>query len=98
MKKLLVLVAFGTVLAAPAFAQRDPNDPNVHHRARAAQRSTIPPGGIYYERNNNLNPDFQLGSERWKTNKLKPAPHHGSVSPKRAKAESQPRQLRTTVE
>jgi hypothetical protein len=78
MKKLLVLVAFGTVLAAPAFSQSDPNDPNVHQRARGAQRSTIPPGGIYYERN--TNPDVQLGG--WKTNKLKRAPHYGSVRPK----------------
>ena len=80
MKKLLVIVALGTVIAAPAFAQQDPNDPNVHRRARAAhqQRSTVPPGGIYYGRNNNLNPDFQLGGSRWKTNKAKRA-RHGSV-------------------
>jgi hypothetical protein len=82
MKKLLAIVALGTVLATPAFAQRDPNDPDVHQRARAAQRSTIPPGGIYYERNNNLNPDFPLGGDKWKANKLKRAPHHGSVNPK----------------
>jgi Ni/Co efflux regulator RcnB len=69
MKKLLVIVALGTVIAAPAFAQQDPNDPNGHRRAHAAhqQRSTVPPGGIYYGRNNNLNPDFQLGGSRWKT-------------------------------
>ena len=62
MKKLLAIVVLGTVLTTPAFAQRDPNDSNVHQRAGSAQqRSTIPPGGIYYGRNNNLNPDFQLG-------------------------------------
>jgi hypothetical protein len=53
---------------------------------------------VYHERNNNLNPDFPLGGDKWKTNKLKRAPHHGSVNPRWAKAESQPRQARTTVE
>jgi hypothetical protein len=47
MRKLLVLVALGTVIAGPAFAQHDPNDPNdprAGHRGRAfnQQRSTIP--------------------------------------------------------
>jgi hypothetical protein len=74
MKKLLVIAALSTVIAAPSFAQRGPNDPNLHQRARAApQRSTTPPGGIYYERDDNLNPDFQLGGARWKTNKAKRA-------------------------
>jgi hypothetical protein len=83
MKKLLVLVALGTVIAAPAFAQHKPNDPNVHHRARTShqQQSTVPSGDIY-RRNNNLNPDFQLSGERWKTNKAKRARHHGSVKQK----------------
>ena len=81
MKKLLVLAAFGTILAAPAFAQREPN---TDHRVRSSQqqRSTVPPGGIYYGRNNNLNPDFQLGGSRWKTNKAKHVRHHGSVKQK----------------
>ena len=79
MKKLLAIVVLGTVLTTPPFAQRDPNDSNVHQRAGSAQqRSTVPPGGIYYGRNNNLNPDFQLGGSRWKTNKAKRA-RHGSV-------------------
>jgi hypothetical protein len=81
MKKFLAIVVLGTILATPAFAQRDPNDTKVHQRARAAQRSMIPPGGIYYERNKSLNPDFQLGGERWKTNKAR-ARHHGFASPK----------------
>jgi hypothetical protein len=37
MKKLLAIVVLGTILATPAFAQRDPNDTKVHQRARAAQ-------------------------------------------------------------
>jgi hypothetical protein len=68
MKALLVIIALGTVFPAPAFAQHDPNDPNdpgAHQRVRAfdQRHSRIPlyAGDIYYERNNNLNPDFQLG-------------------------------------
>jgi hypothetical protein len=78
MKKLLVIVALGTVIAAPVFAQ---HDPNTDHRIRSPQqqRSTVPPGGIYYGRNNNLNSDFQLGGERWKTNKPKHVRYHRSV-------------------
>jgi len=72
MKRLAVLaalvVAFGTVLAAPAFAQ---HDPNAYHRGRESdprRPSTVPSGDIYYyERNGNANPDFQLGGSRWKT-------------------------------
>ena len=81
MKKLLAIVALGTVIAAPAFAQREPN---TGHRVRSPQqqRSTVPPGGIYYERNNDLNPDFKLSGERWKTNKAKHAKHHRSVKQK----------------
>jgi hypothetical protein len=57
MKKLFVIVALGTVIAAPAFAQREPNtDHSV--RSPQQQRSTVPPGRIYYERNGNANPDF----------------------------------------
>jgi hypothetical protein len=80
MKKLLVIVALGIValgivVAAPAFAQQDPNDPNdpgAHHRARAfeqRQSKMIPPYArdIYYERNNDFNPDFPLGDTRWRT-------------------------------
>ena len=53
MRTLLVLAAIGTVLAAPAFAKQ---------RASYQQQPT-------YERNSNANPDFQLGGDRWKTNK-----------------------------
>jgi hypothetical protein len=80
MKRLVVLaalvVALGTVLAAPAFAQ---HDPNAYDRGRASdpQRpSTVPSGDIYYGRNGNANPDFQLGGSRWKTlHRAHPASH-----------------------
>jgi hypothetical protein len=52
MKKLLILVALGAVLAAPAFAQQAPN---ARHSAGASQHQWS---------NNNTNPDFQLGGER----------------------------------
>jgi len=78
MKKLLVLVALGTVIAAPAFAQREPNT-DYRVRSPQQQRSTVPPGGIYYERNGNANPDSQLSGDRWKTNKAKHVRHHRSV-------------------
>jgi hypothetical protein len=67
LKKLLVVVALGTVLAAPAFAQQAPN---------ARQDAQIPQWSSrvhvyapdYYARprseNKNLNPDFQLGGDR----------------------------------
>ncbi len=66
MKKLLALVALGTLLAAPAFAQspRDAYTRGLHqHRSSAvhpyaAGRYYSAPG---YEYNNNENPDFQLG-------------------------------------
>jgi hypothetical protein len=65
MKKLLAVVALGTVLAAPAFAQQAPRqDDHAFHQQSssrlhpyAADRYTAPG----YEYNNNLNPDFQLG-------------------------------------
>jgi hypothetical protein len=79
MKKLLLAVALGTVLAAPVFAQHDPNDPNnpsVHRRVRAfdQQQSKVPSdaGDIYYGRNRNLNPDFQLGRSWWKRYRRRP--------------------------
>jgi hypothetical protein len=67
MKKLLAIVAVGTVLAGPAFAQQAQS---THRGARAAhpQYSTrVQPyePEVYqrprYEYNNNANPDFQLG-------------------------------------
>jgi hypothetical protein len=73
MKELLVVAALGTFIAAPAFAQHDPNDPNdprAGHRVRAfnQQRSTIPlyAGDIYYGRNGNASPELQLDGDRWK--------------------------------
>jgi hypothetical protein len=49
MKKLLVIIALATVVAAPGFAQ-----------GPASQQQEQ----LSYERNNNTNPDFQLGGER----------------------------------
>jgi hypothetical protein len=45
------------------------------------QQSVQQPFNYGYERNNNLNPDFQLGGSWWRTNsKLKSLRrHHGSV-------------------
>jgi hypothetical protein len=62
MKKLLTLVALGTFIAAPAFAQS-------HARGLHQQRSSVvhpyaanrPYSAPGYEYNNNDNPDFQLG-------------------------------------
>jgi Ni/Co efflux regulator RcnB len=67
MKKLLILAALATVIAAPAFAQ-----------SPASQQQDQ----LSYERNNNANPDRQLGGERWKANKAKHAKHHASPSQK----------------
>ena len=73
MKELLVAAALGTFIAAPAFAQHDPNDPNdprAGHRVRAfiQERSTIPlyAGDIYYGRNGNSGPELQWDGDRWK--------------------------------
>ena len=74
MKKLLVLAALGTILAAPAFAQNDP-------RGRTQRPSTVPPGGIYYYKHNG-NPHHQLGGSRSKRTPTKYARRHGSVSQK----------------
>jgi hypothetical protein len=74
MKKLLVLAALGTILAAPAFAQNDP-------RGRTQRPSTVPPGGIYYYKHNG-NPHHLSGWSRSKLTPTKHARHHGSVSQK----------------
>jgi hypothetical protein len=58
MKKLLVLAALGTILAAPTFAQNDP-------RGRTQRPSTVPPGGIYYYKHNG-NPHHLSGGSRSK--------------------------------
>ena len=73
MKKLLVLIAIGTVLASPAFAQQDPG-----RRGRTPGPSTVPPGGIYYYKHNG-NLHHQSGSKR---TPKKHARHHGSVNQK----------------
>ena len=78
MKKLLVLLALGTVLAAPAFAQ---DDPNAYRRGRTSAPSTVPPGGIYYYKHNG-HPHHQLGGSRSKRTPTKHARRHGSVSQK----------------
>jgi hypothetical protein len=74
MKKLLVLAALGTILAAPAFAQNDP-------RGRTQRPSTVPPGGIYYYKHNG-NPHHLSGGSRSKLTPTKHARHLGSVSQK----------------
>jgi hypothetical protein len=66
MKKFLAIVALGTFIAAPAFAQspRDVYTRGLHQQRSsvvhpyAADRSYSAPG---YGYNNNDNPDFQLG-------------------------------------
>jgi hypothetical protein len=68
MKKLLVVVAFGTALGTTAFAQQASRQENraSHQQGSSGVRPYeddhyAPPR---YERNNNGNPDFQLGGER----------------------------------
>jgi hypothetical protein len=63
MKKLLIIVALGTVFAAPAFAQQTPirRDVQVSHPAVHVYALD------YYEARHegqSLNPDRQLGSNR----------------------------------
>ncbi len=70
MKKLLVLVAIGTVLAAPAFAQQDGD---------RRGRSTVPPGGIYYYKHGG---NHHSGASKPKQAPNKHAQHHGAVSQK----------------
>jgi hypothetical protein len=78
MKKLLVLAALGTILAAPAFAQ---NDANAYSHGRTQRSSTVPRGGIYYY-NHNGNPHHLSGGSGSKRTPTKHARHHGSVSRK----------------
>jgi hypothetical protein len=77
MKKLLVLAALGTILAAPAFAQ---NDANAYPRGRPQRPSTVPPGGIYYYKHNGT-PHHLSGGSR-SNRPTKHARNHGSVSQK----------------
>jgi hypothetical protein len=65
MKKLLAIVALGTVIAAPAFAQQAPNarqdDQTWSSRVHVyTPDHYAPPGNT----NRNLHPDFQLGGDR----------------------------------
>ena len=68
MKKLLVIVALATVLAAPAFAQQASNarrDAQTSHQQWSSRVHVYAPD--YYEDwhgNQNLNPDFQSGYRR----------------------------------
>jgi hypothetical protein len=65
MKKLFAIVAFGTVFAAPAFAQQVPNG---RQDAQPWSSRVHPYAADYYARsgneNKNLNPDRQLGGDR----------------------------------
>jgi hypothetical protein len=66
-KKLLVVVAFGTALTTAAFAQEAP-----HQESSASHQqgsSGVRPyddhqAAPLHERDNNANPDFQLAGER----------------------------------
>jgi hypothetical protein len=78
MKKFFAIVALGTFVSAPAFAQHDPNDPNdpgAHHGIRAfdQRHSRIPlyAGDIYYEGGHDPNPDSQLDRSWWKRHERK---------------------------
>jgi Ni/Co efflux regulator RcnB len=67
MKKFLVIVALGTVFAAPAFAQQAANgrqDNRALHQQSSSRVSADRYTAPQYENNNNANPDFQLGGER----------------------------------
>ena len=72
MRKLLAVVALATLVAAPAFAQQVPGGRHEGRTARQERSQRVIPYApsapdIYYgrqERNENLNPDFQLGGDR----------------------------------
>jgi hypothetical protein len=68
MKKLLVIVALTTALVAPAFAQQAPNTRQDAQTSRQQWSSRVHVyAPDYYEswhRNQNANPDFQLGYGR----------------------------------
>jgi Ni/Co efflux regulator RcnB len=75
MKQFLAIVALGAVIATPAFASA----PNARQQDGTSRllRSTMT---YAYERNNNLNRDFQLGGDRWKTNHKKHVRHSAAKS------------------
>jgi hypothetical protein len=65
MKQFLAIIAFGAVLAAPAFAQQAPN---VRQDAQALHARVHVYAAEYYEPRHEgqiLNPDRQLGSNRF---------------------------------
>jgi Ni/Co efflux regulator RcnB len=68
MKKLLVIVALGTVLAAPAFAQQASNarqDPQMsQHQWLSRVHVYAPDYYTPWHGNESVNPDFQSGSTR----------------------------------
>jgi len=65
MKTILLVVALGTLIATPAFAQRAPN---------SGQRpGSTPPGGIYYYRHGKAHSNFESHGSRHKTSHRKHA-------------------------
>jgi hypothetical protein len=67
MKTFLVLIIFGAVLAAPAFAQHDPNAGRRGRTSEPQRPSTVPPGGIYYYKHNAHHRSGGSGSKRTAT-------------------------------
>jgi hypothetical protein len=86
MKYTFVLIALGTAFATQAFAQYDPTTANAKRQQRSSARVHVYAPDLPYElpgyqRNSNLNPDFQLGGGRWKTtSKAKHTRRHHSAS------------------
>jgi hypothetical protein len=66
MQKLLVVVALGTVLAAPAFAQSASNARQDAQATEWSSRVHVCAPDYYAPRHENkyANPDFQLGGSR----------------------------------
>jgi hypothetical protein len=66
--KFLVVLAFATAVAAPAFAQQAPRARgDAYDAAAAAYAAAVAAQQRQWSRqwqNNNLNPDFQLGGDR----------------------------------
>jgi hypothetical protein len=64
--KFLAVLALGTALAAPAFAQQVPprRDVTTAAGAAAAAAAALQYRGSQQGHNSNTNPDFQLGGER----------------------------------
>jgi hypothetical protein len=80
MKLTLVVVALGTAFATQAFAQEPAT---IREQSTARAHAYLPDFArnyYAYERNGNVNRDFQLGGSRWKTNKAKR--HHSSANQK----------------